>query len=120
MSIFPPGFLERFRQAQQERDRGVVDAAARQPIPGLTGPRMPAVGVPGNLPPVVNPAVPPSAGHQMFPVAGPYGAQAQQLAGLLDTPTMGIPNPPGNVQTQMGLLGPVKGLRVPFYRPPGK
>lgn len=84
-------------------------------------PRVPTPGVPQNLPPVINPTAPTAGNHMVPPMGGfggPYARQALQMAGLLGNPEF---NPPGNIQTQMGLLGgPPKGFRVPFYRPPGK
>jgi hypothetical protein len=103
---------------QQQQSQQTLANAARQPIPGLTGPTTQG-GIPGQ--PTVGMAPPqqplPAPPPQPFMASGPYGQQAAQLAGLLGGGNQMIP-PPGN-QAQHGLLG-AKGLRMPFYRPVGK
>jgi len=104
--------------AQQHQDQYLA-TAGQQPIPGLTGPTNSGASVlpVGMAPP--NPQIQGPA-PQPFMASGPYGQQAMQLAGLLGG-GMQMPQQPISGMQAQGLLGgAVKGMRVPFYRPPGK
>ena len=106
-------------QSQAQQQQGLANAA-RQPIPGFTGPAGTGAGIPTGMAPPQQPLPGPTMGNHMFTPQGPYAQQAMQMAGLLGG---GAPmqNPAGNIQTQQGLLGgSPKGFRVPFYRPVGK
>lgn len=107
-------------QQQEQQDQSALANAARQPIPGMTGPvtPMPTVGMaPPQQPPLPSPIQQP----QPFMASGPFGQQAMRMAGLLGGAGNHMVSPPGNIQTQQGLLGaPPKGFRIPFYRPVGK
>lgn len=116
--MIPAGLMERFRQMQQQRDTGLVNNAARQPIPGLTGPLGSGAGIPGfgMAPPQQQPLPAPNMGNHML--TGPYGQQALQLAGLLGSRRAGIPPLPYGGAQINSLLG--SKAQSPFYRPVGK
>jgi hypothetical protein len=85
----------RFAQLQQEqqaRDAAALETARTQPIPGMTGPTNSGAGIlPGGgmAPPrqqIPTPGVPSNLPPSVFMHSGPYGQQAQQLAGLLGGP----------------------------------
>lgn len=115
--------LRLLQQQQQQQDQATLANAARQPIPGFTGPAGSGAGIPGGgvgMAPPQQPLPAPGQALQPFMATGPYGQQALQLAGLAGGHRGNhMMNPAWNMQTQQGLLGAPKGFRVPFYRPPG-
>lgn len=99
---------EQQRQWQQQ-----LASAATQPIPGFTGPATNTGGIPGMLPggPPPPQQIPsPQAPGSPFMAVGPYGQQAQRMAGLLGQ--VAIPQQP--TAGYQGLLGgPKGGFRIP-------
>ena len=113
-----PQMLAILQAMQQSPHNAAFNGSANMPIPGLTGPRATPMGPPQQ--PIPGPTM---GNHMMQPFqpSGPYGQQALQLAGLLGNPGAVGQSGPGNIQTQMQLLGaPPKGFRIPFNRPVGK
>lgn len=108
------GYLDRMAAQLQQQQQQQMAAAAQQPIPGLTGPRIPMGGLmPGNMPGSMQPMpVPmgppitqiPNPQPAPFAASGPYGEQAMMMAGLLGRRQ--IPRPPPRYH---GLLGRIPG-----------